>query len=59
MTKVVSLCPACSNCPAVEIDDRGVRIGEGDNRVKLSPAEWNVLVRAIKNGELYELAPAE
>ena len=59
MTQVVSLCPACSNCPAVEIDDHEIRIGEGENRVKLSPAEWNVLVRAIKNGELNEVAPTE
>lgn len=59
MTKVVSLCPACSNCPAVEIDDREVRVGEGENLVKLSPAEWNVLVRAVKSGELDEVIPAE
>lgn len=59
MTKVVSLCPACSNCPAVEIDDHEVRIGEGDNRVRLSGAEWNVLVRAIKAGELDEIVHAE
>ena len=29
MTKLLSLCPACSACPAVEIDDHEVRIGEG------------------------------
>ena len=55
MTKVFSLCPACSACPTVEIDEHEIRIGEGDNRVKLSPAEWNVLVRAIKSRELLEL----
>lgn len=58
MTKIISLCPACSACPAVEIDDREVRIGEGDNTVRLSPAEWNVLVRAIKAGELSEIDAA-
>lgn len=42
MTHVVSLCPACSQCPTVEIGDREIRIGEGANRVTLSPAEWNV-----------------
>ena len=55
MTKVFSLCPACSACPAVEIEEREVRIGEGGNLVKLSPVEWNLLVRAIKTGELHEI----
>ena len=54
MTQILSLCPACSNCPAVEIDDHEVRIGEGNNLVRLTPAEWNILVRAIKAGELVE-----
>ena len=55
MTQILSLCPACNNCPTVEIDDHEVRIGEGDNRVRLTPAEWNILVRAIKAGELVEV----
>ena len=55
MTKSVSLCPACDACPSVEIDEREVRIGETGNLVKLTPAEWNVLVRAIKVGELKEV----
>jgi hypothetical protein len=59
MTKVVSLCPACSQCPAVEIDEHEVRIGEGANRVTLSPAEWNVLVQLIKRGELGEVKATE
>ena len=58
MTKIVSLCPACGQCPTVEIDEREVRIGEGANRAVLSPAEWNVLVQAIKRGELAEIEPA-
>ncbi len=29
MTRVVSLCPACSQCPTIEIDAHEVRIGEG------------------------------
>jgi len=53
--KTVSLCPSCSACPAVEIDDREVRIGEGDNTVRLTADEWNVLVRAVKAGELDEI----
>jgi len=59
MTKVVSLCPACSQCPAVEIDEHEVRIGEGANRVTLSLAEWNVLVQSIKRGELDEVKATE
>ena len=55
MSRVFSLCPACSSCPAVEIEHTEVRIGEGDNLVRLSPAEWNVLVRAIRAGELEEV----
>jgi hypothetical protein len=55
MTKIFSLCPACSACPMVEIDDHEVRIGEGDNLVRLTPAEWNVLVQAIKADELIEV----
>lgn len=55
MTKVVSLCPACSNCPTVEVGEQTVRIGEGENRVTLTLDEWNVLVRAIKAGELDEV----
>ena len=55
MTQILSLCPACSNCATVEIDDHEVCIGEGDNRVRLTPAEWNILVRAIKVGELVEV----
>jgi len=39
----------------VELDADEVRIGEEGNRVKLTPAEWNVLVQAIKAGELTEL----
>ncbi|HKV43932.1 MAG TPA: hypothetical protein VJT32_04555 [bacterium] len=50
--KVILLCPACSACPTVEIGDREVRIGAGDNLVRLSPAEWNVLVEAIRTREL-------
>ncbi len=55
MAKIFSLCPACNACPTVEIADGEVRIGEGDNLVRLSPAEWNVLVQAIKTGELDEV----
>jgi hypothetical protein len=55
MIKQISLCPHCDHCPTVEITDQEVRIGEEGNLVKLTPTEWNILVRAIKAGELAEL----
>jgi hypothetical protein len=50
--QVVSLCPACSECPTVEVFEDHVRIGEGENAVKLGKAEWNQLVGAIRAGNL-------
>ena len=50
-----TLCPACTACPAVEITDQGVTIGEQENIVRLSHAEWNELVRLVKSGELREI----
>jgi hypothetical protein len=32
-----------------------LRIGEHGNQVRLTPTEWNVPVRAIRNGEVGEL----
>ena len=54
MTKSVSLGPRCQESPSVEIDEHEVRIGATGNLAKLTPAEWNVLVRAIKTHELLE-----
>ena len=51
----VTLCPNCSECPEVEITDQGVSIGEDQNTVNLSHAEWNELVRLVKSGELHEV----
>ena len=51
----LTLCPACTACPAVEITDQGVTIGEDANTVRLSHAEWNELVRLVKTGELREV----
>ena len=51
----ITLCPLCTECPEVEITDRGVSIGEDANTVRLSHAEWNELVRLIKSGELGEI----
>jgi hypothetical protein len=57
MAKIFSLCPACNACPTVEITEHEVRIGEGGNLVRLSPAEWNALVQAIQAGELPRIDP--
>lgn len=54
--QTLSLCPACSECPSVEIyDDGRVRIGEAPNLVTLHREEWNELVNAIKSGQLAEI----
>lgn len=50
--QVVSLCPACSECPTVDVFADHVRIGEGQNIVTLGKAEWNQLVDAIQAGKL-------
>jgi hypothetical protein len=47
-----SLCPECGACPEVVIDAHGVGIGEADNMVRLSHAEWNQLVELIRSGKL-------
>jgi hypothetical protein len=51
----VTLCPACTGCPTVEITDQGVTIGEEENTVKLTHAEWNDLVARVRRGELCEV----
>jgi hypothetical protein len=51
----ITLCPACTGCPAVEITDQGVTIGEKENVVRLSHAEWNDLVARVRRGELREV----
>lgn len=48
----ISLCPNCDACPEVVVTDEDVMIGEKDNQVRLTHDEWNVLVAAIKVGEL-------
>ena len=50
-----TLCPACTECPEIEITDRGVTIGEDANTVRLSHAEWNELVALIKRGDVREI----
>ena len=51
----VTLCPACTGCPSVEMTDDGVSIGENDNTVRLTHAEWNDLVARVLRGELREV----
>jgi hypothetical protein len=48
----ITLCPACGNCPSVEIDDKSIRIGEDQNSVTLTHAEWNDLIARVRRGEL-------
>ena len=50
-----TLCPLCTECPSVEITKEGVLIGEDENSVRLTHAEWNELVGLIKRGELGEV----
>jgi len=48
----MSLCPACTACPEVEIVGDEVRIGEDGNLAVLKAQEWNVLVSLIRSGQL-------
>lgn len=52
-----SLCPNCDSCPEVIVGPDAVLIGEEGNLVRLSAAEWNVLVAAIKAGQLDAISP--
>jgi hypothetical protein len=51
----MSLCPACTACPEVEIMGDEVRIGEAGNLTVLKQDEWNILVELIQSGELMRL----
>ena len=54
-TMNVSLCPACTECPEVEIGADEVRIGEAGNLAVLKKDQWNVLVGLIRSGQLTDL----
>jgi hypothetical protein len=43
----------------VEVDSHEVRIGEAGTLVRLTPAEWNVLVPAIRTHELDKIESTE
>jgi hypothetical protein len=51
----VSLCPACTACPEVEISGDEIRIGEAGNLAVLTKDEWNVLVALIQSGQLSKI----
>jgi hypothetical protein len=51
----VSLCPACTACPEVEISGEEIRIGEAGNLAVLKKDEWNVLVALIQSGQLSKI----
>ncbi len=51
----MSLCPACTACPEVEIVGDEVRIGETGNLAVLKRDEWNALVDLIQSGQLSKL----
>jgi hypothetical protein len=51
----MSLCPACSACPEVEIRGDEVRIGEAGNLAVVRKDEWNVLVDLIQSGQLSKI----
>jgi hypothetical protein len=53
--QIVSLCPACDACPAVEVYEETVLIGEANNEVVLAKAEWNALVDAVLQKKLTKL----
>ena len=48
----ISLCPACTACPEIELVGDEVRIGETGNLAVLKKHEWNVLVDLIQSGKL-------
>ena len=50
--RIVLNCGVCGACPAVNISADGVSIGEDDNTVRLTHAQWNDLVYRIRKGEL-------
>ncbi len=53
--KKMSLCPACTACPEVEVVGDEVRIGEAGNLAVLKKDEWNVLVELIQSGRLLKM----
>ena len=53
----ISLCPACTACPEVEVvrESSEVKIGELGNLAVLKKEAWNTLVDLIQSGRLTRL----
>ena len=51
----MSLCPSCTACPEVVIEDNTISIGEAPNIAVLKKDEWNVLVDLIQSGQIGRL----
>lgn len=49
------LCSKCDACPAIEVYDDEVRIGEEGDVVRLTRDQWNDLVEKIRQGELSQI----
>ena len=56
--KTFSLCPECDHCPEITVEADSVQIGEAENMVQLSHAEWNQLVLLIQSGKFGTLYQA-
>ena len=54
-TEEIHVMPGLHGLPGSRDYDQAVTIGERENTVRLSHAEWNQLVRLIKSGELNEV----
>jgi len=52
MKTKISLCGLKSCCPAVEVVDDVVKVGEEGNLCVLKRSEWNTLVDLIVNKQL-------
>jgi len=50
--KTFTLCGENGCCPVVEVDETEVRIGEDDNLVRLSLAEWAALKDLVLAGSI-------
>jgi hypothetical protein len=46
------VCETVKDCPAVEILDDCVMIGEDDNMVTLTHEQFNILKEKVKNNEI-------
>jgi len=55
MKTKISLCGLKSCCPAVEIEDDVVRVGEEGNLCVLKKDEWNLLVDLISDKKLEKI----